>query len=44
MPVIRLDGKPIGIGIPGPYWQRINQLYQSFKAGIRGAGHDREPK
>jgi len=39
MPVIRLDGIPVGIGIPGPYWQRINQIYQGFKADMRGLGH-----
>jgi len=36
MPVIRLNGVPVGVGIPGPHWQRINQLYQGFKADMRG--------
>lgn len=36
MPVIRLNGVPIHNGNPGPHWHRINQLYQEFKASIRG--------
>ena len=31
VPVIELDGKPIGSGEPGPIWQQVNQLYQEFK-------------
>ena len=31
VPVIELDGKPVGNGKPGPLWQRANQLYQEFK-------------
>ncbi|KOR30761.1 cytochrome C550 [Achromatium sp. WMS2] len=35
MPVIHLDGVRVGMGIPGPHWQHINKLYQSFKANVR---------
>ena len=31
VPVIELDGKPVGNGKQGPLWQQANQLYQEFK-------------
>ena len=31
VPVIRLDGNPVGKGRPGPVWQRVNSLYEAFK-------------
>lgn len=35
--VTRLDGEPVGEGVPGPLWERIHGLYQDFKARlIRG--------
>ena len=37
VPVIRLDGDPVGEGVPGPLWERIHGLYQEFKQRlIRG--------
>jgi len=35
--VTRLDGEPVGEGVPGPLWKRVHDLYQDFKARlIRG--------
>ena len=31
VPVIRLDGRPVGNGQPGKYWQRAFAIYQRFK-------------
>jgi len=36
--VIELDGKPIGEGKPGPYWQRISALYADYKRTL----HDKK--
>lgn len=30
-PVVRLDGRPVGGGKPGPVWRDTNDLYQAFK-------------
>jgi D-alanine transaminase len=30
-PVTRLDGKPVGAGLPGPVWRRVYDAYQSLK-------------
>ena len=30
-PVTRLNQQPVGNGVPGPVWQRINTLYQTAK-------------
>ena len=30
-PVVRLDGKPVGAGVPGPLWERIHGLFQGYK-------------
>ncbi len=38
LPVTLLDGSPVGTGRPGPLWQRMDALYQDYKAGVR-AGH-----
>jgi len=35
MPVTRLNGNPVGGGIPGPVWQQINQLYIACKERLR---------
>jgi D-alanine transaminase len=32
LPVIELDHAPVGLGKPGPIWQRIFALYQEYKA------------
>lgn len=33
-PVTRLDGKPVGEGIPGCLWQRMSALFQDYKASL----------
>ena len=33
-PVTRLDGKPVGDGMPGPLWRRVDTLYQDYKASV----------
>ncbi|MCP4043615.1 MAG: D-amino acid aminotransferase [Gammaproteobacteria bacterium] len=35
VPVLELDGKPVGAGVTGPVWQRTRQLYSEFKAQLR---------
>jgi len=35
MPVTRLDGRAVAGGRPGPLWQRMNALYQAYKARVR---------
>lgn len=37
MPVIELDGQPVTQGQLGSGWQRMNDLYQSFKQSLRQA-------
>ncbi|MGM0593399.1 MAG: D-amino acid aminotransferase [Pseudomonadota bacterium] len=34
-PVIRLDQAPVGQGRPGPLWQRLIALYQTYKQAFR---------
>jgi D-alanine transaminase len=38
LPVTCLDGAPVGPGVPGPLWHRVDGLYQNFKAQVR-QGH-----
>ncbi|MCG5511641.1 D-amino acid aminotransferase [Ectothiorhodospira shaposhnikovii] len=35
LPVTRLDGRPVGAGVPGPVWCRVHGLYQDYKARLR---------
>ena len=35
LPVVELDGQPVGAGEPGPLWARMNALYQQRKAQLR---------
>ncbi len=30
-PVVRLDDKPVGEGVPGPLWERVHGLFQDYK-------------
>jgi D-alanine transaminase len=39
LPVTRLDGNPVGPGVPGPLWGRMDALYQRYKERLR-AGND----
>ena len=32
-PVTRLDGQPVGSGVPGPLWRRVHEAYQRLKRG-----------
>ena len=38
LPIVELDGKPIGDGRPGPVFRRMFQLYQEFKQKVMRAG------
>ena len=31
VPVTRLDGEPVGKGLPGPAWRRLDGLFQQYK-------------
>ena len=39
-PVVRLDGRPLGGGKPGPAWHDVNAIYQAFK---KPAGERKTP-
>lgn len=34
VPVVRLNGNPVGQGTPGPLWSRMDRLYQEFKRQV----------
>jgi D-alanine transaminase len=33
--VVQLNGRPVGGGVPGPYWQRMDALFQACKERLR---------
>lgn len=35
VPVVRLDGQPVGDGLPGPLWQRLATLYRAYQQTFR---------
>lgn len=35
VPVTRLNGAPVGTGVPGPVWKQMVQLYQAYKEAFR---------
>ena len=37
LPVTRLDGQPVGDGLPGPVWQKMYAIYQDYKDELRQA-------
>jgi D-alanine transaminase len=37
-PIVELDGRKVGIGRPGPQFQRMYRLYQDFKQRVMRAG------
>jgi D-alanine transaminase len=39
LPVTRLDAAPVGAGVPGPLWRRLDTLWQGYKTRVR-QGHD----
>lgn len=38
LPVTRLDGYPVGAGLPGPLWQKMYAIYQDYKNELRRSG------
>ncbi|MEA3273959.1 MAG: D-amino acid aminotransferase [Pseudomonadota bacterium] len=34
VPVTRLNGEPVGTGMPGPLWRRMDALFQAYKAQV----------
>ncbi|OGA16324.1 MAG: D-amino acid aminotransferase [Betaproteobacteria bacterium RIFCSPLOWO2_02_FULL_66_14] len=39
--IVRLDGRPVGEGRPGPAFKRMYQLYQEFKQTVMRSGKER---
>jgi len=39
--IVKLDGKAVGDGRPGPVFRRMHQLYQEFKRTVMRAGRER---
>jgi D-alanine transaminase len=39
--IVRLDGKPVGEGRPGPVFKRMYQLYQDFKKTVMRTGKEK---
>ena len=37
VPVVELDGQPIGKGRPGPVWQRMYEIFQAYKRSFHDA-------
>jgi D-alanine transaminase len=37
MPIVQLDGAPVGAGVPGPLAQRMDALYQTYKQQVMRA-------
>lgn len=37
MPIVKLDGMPVGAGVAGPLAQRMDALYQAFKQAVMRA-------
>ena len=35
VPIVKLDGQPVGSGQPGPHFAAMHQWYQSFKASLK---------
>jgi len=35
LPVVELDGKGVGDGVPGPIWHRMHGIYQAYKQSLR---------
>ncbi|RMG38557.1 MAG: D-amino acid aminotransferase [Gammaproteobacteria bacterium] len=41
-PVVRLDGRTVGDGRPGPLWRRMDRLFQQAKERLRQAARKRD--
>jgi D-alanine transaminase len=37
MPIVQLDGEPVGRGVPGPLARQMDALYQTFKQQVMRA-------
>jgi D-alanine transaminase len=37
LPVVELNGSPVGSGVPGPVWALLQEAYQDYKAAIRSS-------
>jgi D-alanine transaminase len=37
MAIVKLDGAPVGTGVPGPLAKRMDGLYQTFKQQVMRA-------
>lgn len=35
-PITRIDGKPVGAGKPGPYWQKLDAAFANMRARLQG--------
>jgi D-alanine transaminase len=40
LPVIDLNGAPVGSGEPGPVWRKMQAVYQAYKQRLREGGPD----
>lgn len=40
VPVVRIDGQPVGRGRPGPVWEQVIGLYQRYKDAFRRGERD----
>jgi D-alanine transaminase len=40
VPVVRLDGRPVGDGAPGAAWRRMHELLQDYKRRLLGGDVD----
>jgi len=38
--VVRLDGAPVGNGVPGPVWQQVHGLFQGYKQQLERGERD----
>jgi D-alanine transaminase len=38
LPIVRLDGRPVGAGVPGPLFARMHGWYQDFKRSVMRGG------
>jgi D-alanine transaminase len=39
VPIVRLDGKPIGNGMPGPVFKKMHALFDDYKANLPAVAH-----
>lgn len=44
MPIVRIDGKPVGAGKPGPFSRRLRDAYVSYMAGAPFSGEEKQAR